>query len=118
MELMEIIAALRPNVEFVLRGDDIENIEYHTGNVTPVTRAEIDAQRIAMLKAAKDKTASDAAATAAAIAHAKNLGFTDAMIAVMYPNLLTGAEPLVGSRESLNIPAKIDNNVTLDTVTP
>jgi hypothetical protein len=29
----------------------------------------------------------DAAATAAAIAHAKSLGFTDAMIAVMYPNL-------------------------------
>jgi hypothetical protein len=26
-------------------------------------------------------------ATAAAIAHAKSLGFTDAMIAVMYPNL-------------------------------
>jgi hypothetical protein len=36
-------------------------------------------------KAAKD--AADAAATSAAIAHAKSLGFTDAMVAVMYPNL-------------------------------
>lgn len=27
-------------------------------------------------------------ATAAAVAHARSLGFTDAMIAVMYPNLL------------------------------
>jgi len=33
------------------------------------------------------KAQADAEATAAAIAHAKSLGFTDAMIAVMYPNL-------------------------------
>jgi hypothetical protein len=33
------------------------------------------------------KAQADTAATAAAIAHAKSLGFTDAMIAVMYPNL-------------------------------
>jgi hypothetical protein len=33
------------------------------------------------------KAAEAAAATVAAIAHAKSLGFTDAMIAVMYPNL-------------------------------
>lgn len=33
------------------------------------------------------KAEADAATTAAAIAHAKSLGFTDAMIAVMYPNL-------------------------------
>jgi hypothetical protein len=33
------------------------------------------------------KAEADAAATAAAIAHAKSLGFTDEMIAVMYPNL-------------------------------
>jgi hypothetical protein len=33
------------------------------------------------------KADADAAATASAIAHAKSLGFTDAMIAVMYPNL-------------------------------
>jgi hypothetical protein len=33
------------------------------------------------------KAEADAAATAAAIEHAKSLGFTDEMIAVMYPNL-------------------------------
>jgi|688.fasta_scaffold366980_2 hypothetical protein len=38
--------------------------------------------------AAADKQAkATAKATADAIAHAKSLGFTDAMIAVMYPNL-------------------------------
>jgi hypothetical protein len=51
-------------------------------------QAETD--RIAAEQAAADKASkesADAAATAAAIAHAKSLGFTDAMIAVMYPNL-------------------------------
>ena len=38
-------------------------------------------------QAAADKAAADAAARDAAIAHAKSLGFTDEMIAVMYPNL-------------------------------
>jgi hypothetical protein len=38
---------------------------------------------------AADKAAADAEAVEAAIAHAKSLGFTDAMIAVMYPNLVT-----------------------------
>ena len=37
--------------------------------------------------AAAAKAEADAAATAAAIAQAKSLGFTDEMIAVMYPNL-------------------------------
>lgn len=46
-----------------------------------------DAQEAA--DAAAAKAAADASARDAAIAHAKNLGFTDAMIAVMYPNLVT-----------------------------
>lgn len=81
-------------------------------------QAKDKADYAAKEKAATEKAASDAASTSAAVAHAKSLGFTDAMIGVMYPNLVTGAEPLVPGRESLNIPAKIDNNVTLDTVTP
>jgi Na+-transporting NADH:ubiquinone oxidoreductase subunit NqrC len=49
---------------------------------------EIDAAASeAAATAAAAKAEADAAATAAAIAHAKSLGFTDAMIAVMYPNL-------------------------------
>lgn len=38
--------------------------------------------------AAEAQAAADATAREAAIAHAKSLGFTDAMIAVMYPNLV------------------------------
>jgi hypothetical protein len=80
--------------------------------------AKDKADNAAAQKAAADQMAANTEATSAAVAHAKSLGFTDAMIAVMYPNLVTGAEPLVVGRESLNIPAKIDNNVTLDTVNP
>jgi hypothetical protein len=57
---------------------------------TPDELAQIEADRVSAEKAAADKAAkaaADAAATAAAIAHAKSLGFTDEMIAVMYPNL-------------------------------
>jgi len=38
-------------------------------------------------QAAAEKKAADKAARDAAIAHAKSLGFTDEMIAVMYPGL-------------------------------
>lgn len=48
------------------------------------------AQRVqdqAAAQAADDKAAQLTAARQAAIEHAKSLGFTDEMIAVMYPNL-------------------------------
>ena len=58
--------------------------------MTPEELAQYEkdqAETAAALAAAQAKADADAAATAAAIAHAKSLGFTDAMIAVMYPNL-------------------------------
>jgi hypothetical protein len=75
---------------------DIMEIDAATGTVTerdftPDEAAQMDADRIAAEQAAQaaaDKAAADAAARAAAIVHAKSLGFTDAMIAVMYPNLV------------------------------
>jgi hypothetical protein len=57
---------------------------------TPEELAQIEADRLAdeqAAQAAADKAAAEKAARDAAIAHAKSLGFTDAMIAVMYPNL-------------------------------
>jgi hypothetical protein len=55
-------------------------------------QAKDKADYSAAQKAAADKAAIEAAATAAAMAHAKSLGFTDEMIAVMYPNLVTGLD--------------------------
>ena len=49
---------------------------------------EADAKANAAAEKAKAKAEADSAtARAAAIAHAKSLGFTDAMISVMYPGL-------------------------------
>lgn len=51
---------------------------------------EADAKEQAAAEKANAKAEADAAtARAAALEHAKSLGFTDAMIAVMYPNLVT-----------------------------
>jgi hypothetical protein len=52
--------------------------------------AQLEADRVAYEQAEADRIAKESAdreARNAAIEHAKSLGFTDAMIAVMYPNL-------------------------------
>lgn len=80
---------------------NVIEIDYTTNPPTVTERdftsdelAQIEADRIAAEQAAQaaaDKAAADQAARDAAIAHAKSLGFTDAMIAVMYPNLMMEA---------------------------
>jgi hypothetical protein len=70
-----------------MNGDDVANIIWHTEGVTPLTEAEVAAEITRLEQVEADKVTADAAATVAAVAHAKSLGFTDAMIAVMYPNL-------------------------------
>ena len=84
----EAVASLRPDIEWVMHADDVEGITWHTQGVTPLTTAEVETemQRLETVQAAR--LVSDAADRAAAIEHAKSLGFTDAMIAVMYPTLL------------------------------
>ena len=52
-----------------------------------IDESAIQSEVIRLEAAAAAKAEADAAATTAAVAHAKSLGFTDAMIAVMYPNL-------------------------------
>ena len=81
------VMSLRPNTEWSMNGNDVEGIIWHTEGVTPLTEAESAAEIKRLEKAEADKATADAAATAAAVAHAKSLGFTDEMIAVMYPNL-------------------------------
>jgi hypothetical protein len=79
--------SLRPNTEWSMNGDDVEGIIWHTEGVTPLTEAEVETEIVRLEAEAVAKAETDTAATAAAIAHAKSLGFTDAMISVMYPNL-------------------------------
>jgi hypothetical protein len=83
----QAVMSLRPGAEWSMNGDDVEGITWHTPNVEPLTTAEVQAEIERLEQAALDKAEADAQARAAAIAHAKTLGFTDEMIAVMYPGL-------------------------------
>lgn len=77
---------------------DVTEIDYTTDPPT-VTERDFTAEELAQIEtdraaaaaaaqAAAAQAAADKVARDAAIAHAKSLGFTDAMIAVMYPNLV------------------------------
>jgi len=83
----QAVMSLRPSAEWSMNGDDVANIIWHTENVQPLTEAEVAAEIKRLQKSEADKVTADAAATAADVEHAKSLGFTDAIIAVMYPNL-------------------------------
>jgi hypothetical protein len=87
IEITQAVVSLRPGAEWSMNGDDVEGIIWHTEGVEPLTSAEVQAEVARLEQAAADKEAADAAARNAAIAHAKSLGFTDEMIAVMYPGL-------------------------------
>lgn len=78
---------------------DVIETDYTTDPPTVTERDFTPAEAEQVIKDAQDgqeaaaaaaaKAAADAQARDAAIAHAKSLGFTDVMIAVMYPNLVT-----------------------------
>ena len=85
--IQEAVMSLRPNTEWSMNGDDVENIIWHTPNVIPLTQAEVDAEVARLESVEVERVAGEAAARTAAITHAKSLGFTDEMISVMYPTL-------------------------------
>ena len=83
----QAVMSLRPNTEWSMNGDDVEGIIWHTEGVIPLTTAEVEAEVQRLEAEAQAKVEADAAARTAAVAHAKSLGFTEEMIAVMYPSL-------------------------------
>lgn len=87
MTTAKAISSLRPGIEWSMNGDDVENIIWHTEGAEPLTTAEVQEEVKRLEKVEADKIKADQDATSAAIAHAKSLGFTEDMIAVMYPNL-------------------------------
>ena len=87
----QAVASLRPNIEWSMNGDDVANITWHTEGVEPLTEAEV-AKEIKRLEAVAVTTeANRVAALQAARTFALSLGFTPAMLAVMYPQLTEGA---------------------------
>jgi hypothetical protein len=85
----QAVISLRPDVEWSMSGDDVEGITWHTPNTEPLTTKQVQAEIKRLEVEATAQAAAAQAATSAAIGHAKSLGFTDSMIAVMYPALIT-----------------------------
>jgi len=81
------VCSLRPDAEWVMSDDDVENITWHTEGVTPLTQSEVDAEMVRLESVEAERVAGVTAARTAAISHAKSLGFTDEMIAGMWPGL-------------------------------
>ena len=87
----QAVVSLRPGVEWSMSGDDVAGITWHTEGVEPLTEAEV-AKEIKRLEAEAVTTeANRVAALQDARAFALSLGFTPAMLAVMYPQLTEGA---------------------------
>jgi hypothetical protein len=77
---MDVLEATYPSGERVEREFTPEELAQREADLAAAAAAAAEAAAIAE---------QNAQATAAAIAHAKSLGFTDAMIAIMYPALIT-----------------------------
>ena len=87
----QAVMSLRPGVEWSMSGNDVAGITWHTPNVEPLTQAEV-AKEIKRLEALAVTTeANRGTALQAARTFALSLGFTPAMLAVMYPQLTEGA---------------------------
>jgi hypothetical protein len=87
----EAIASLRPNTEWVIYGDDVEGIIWHTQGVTPLTTAEVEAEMVRLEAAAVEAQVADAAARESAVAKLAALGLNDAEIKAIVGEDLEGA---------------------------
>ena len=87
MKLVTAIEYARPSEEWTLDGDDYSGLTWLSDTAKPTKKELETAYPLAV--AAKEATEAARIDTiSAALKHAKGLGFTDAMIAVMYPQLL------------------------------
>jgi hypothetical protein len=87
MDIPMTLTYMRPGEEWELNGDDYAGLTWLSETDKP-TEADVTAAWPDALAAFEARQAAAAQARADAIAHAKSLGFTDEMIAVMYPNLV------------------------------
>ena len=74
---VKAIQSLRPDAEWVMTNDDVENITWHTEGVTPLTQAEVDAEVARLEQAAVDEAAAMQQARESAVAKLKAIGLTD-----------------------------------------
>jgi hypothetical protein len=77
------VQSLRPGVEFVLTGGDVENIRWITEGVEPLTQAEVDAEVARLEQQAVDDAAAREAALESGRAKLLALGLTESEVAAM-----------------------------------
>ena len=70
-----------------MSGDDVAGITWHTAGVEPLTEAEVVKEVKRLEAAAVTAEANRVDALQAARAFALSLGFTEAMLDIMYPQL-------------------------------
>ena len=70
----QAVLSLRPNIEWSMNGDDVENIIWHTPDVEPLTTAEVETEILRLEQAAVDAEADIAAARESAVAKLSALG--------------------------------------------
>ena len=89
MNIPMTLSYLRPGEEWTLDGEEYSGLTWLSDTAKP-TEAQLVAAWPKAQEAQAAATATAAANASAAIAHAKSLGFTDAMISAMYPGLNNG----------------------------
>ena len=77
------IQSLRPDAQFVMYDNDVENITWHTEGVTPLTQAEVDAEVARLEQQAIDDAAAHEAALESGRAKLLALGLTESEVAAM-----------------------------------
>jgi len=83
----QAVMSLRPDIEWSMSGDDVAGITWHTPDVEPLTQAEVVKEVKRLEALAVTTEANQVASLQAARTFALSLGFTEAMLAVMYPQL-------------------------------
>ena len=83
----EAIMSLRPNIEWSMDGDDVENITWHTEGVEPLTTAEVQAEMQRLEQVAVDEVDARAALRASAEAKLAALGLTVDEITAIVPTV-------------------------------
>jgi|LakMenE18May11ns_1017448.scaffolds.fasta_scaffold9664909_2 hypothetical protein len=77
------IISLRPNVEWTMNGEDVENIIWHTPDVEPLTETEVQAEIIRLETEQEAKQTAKVEAKASALAKLTALGLTEEEIATL-----------------------------------
>jgi hypothetical protein len=76
----QAVMSLRPDTEWSMNGDDVENIIWHTDGVEPLTTAEVEAEMQRLEQEVLDVEAAKVAARESAMSKLAALGLSDSEV--------------------------------------